>query len=56
MRREDLTPEVLREMDAQMEALTDEEFDRVTAAFAEWPDNQFVSKQEMMDFVEKTKK
>lgn len=55
MRRDELTPEVLAELNAQMEALTEEEWDRVEAAFAEWPDNQFFSKQEQMDFVDKVK-
>lgn len=55
MRREDLTPEVLAELNAQMEALTEEEADRVEAAYLEWPDNQFFSKEEMMDFVDKVK-
>ena len=55
IRREDLTPEVLQELIAQDENLTEEEFDRVTEAFAAWPDNHFASVQEMKDFVEKAK-
>ena len=55
IRREDLTPEVLQELIAQDESLTDEEFNRVTEAFTLWPDNQFDSVQGMKDFVEKVR-
>ena len=55
MRREDLTPEVLQEIIAQDESLTETEFDRVTEAFTLWPDNHFDSVQEMKDFVEKVR-
>jgi hypothetical protein len=56
MRKEDLTPELFQDLTAQLENLTEEEFDRVTAAIAAWPDNHFASKQEMKDFVEKAKR
>jgi hypothetical protein len=56
IRKEDLTPELFQELNAQLEGLSEQEFDRVTAAFAARPDNYFASKQEMMDFVEKAKR
>jgi len=56
MKREDLSPKLFREVIEQLEGLTPEEFEHVTNAIAAWPNNQFASKQEMKDFVEKVKR
>lgn len=56
IRKEALSPELFQELTAQLDGLTDQEFHRVTAAFAAWPDNYFASKQELQDFVEKAKR